>query len=387
MRTGVHSALAGVLAAVVAIGGAGLLIGELPTAAGQAPRTGAEMAANTSLVPHSALYVNASAPSAPMAPGEEFAAIFEVMVPAYTSGIAGDQVVIPPAYVQIPTTTGALHLYLNAVNFTVAGSAAESAPAGPPTRFGTALAFNASTVAALSSQQVAVTATWPYGGPSVEFRWTWTATAQDGSTAQGNYSAWTSVTPGQLASPTQAVAHTWVIGSPYELCLGGPIGGRTFSLHLATSSPVEQIDGGAVSVPVGPHAQFCWNSTFAVSVTPQQAFVHLWEYGNVTFLLLTVLIQITNDPAPPAGGGGSSPPLSSLATAALFGVGIVVVVVVVEILLVAGRARRRRAPTAGTTGAPPGAVADVGMSAETRGGPESAPMSAGGRESPTDLRG
>jgi len=341
---------------LIALGGTLLVVfaGLGPTHAGPFVPKGSDLSAPgptaawvqpfVSLTSHSNLYVNASAPSAALPPGEEFAAAYAVQVPGYTPALGPATVRIPNAVVQIPTTTGAMHLYLTQVNLSVTSTAVVTGAAGPLTRFGSPLAFNASAIAFLSTQGIAVTASWPYAGPAVQFRWHWTMTAPDGNTSSGPWSAWTSVVPGQLADIAIPISHVWTIGQAYEMCFSGPVGGRTFSIHLATSTPVQQLDGGAATVPVGGPTPYCWNSTLPTQVAPQSAFIHLWEYGNVTFLIYVIQVNLVTESSGGGAGGagddaGAIPPVTWLIVA----VGsVIVVIIAIEGLLLARSARRRR---------------------------------------------
>ena len=296
----------------------------------------------SALTSHAALYVNATPPSGTFPPGEELSAAYSVWVPSYTSNLGSATVQIPSAVVLLPSTSGTLHLYLNEVNLTVAGLSAVSGVAGPLTRFSSGLTFNTTASGILTTEGVAVMASWPYGGPAVQFRWHWTMTAPDGSTSSGPWSSWASVVPAQLAILEAPISHTWTIGSAYEMCFGGPIAGRTFSVHVATSNPIGQIDAGATSVPADHLGVYCWNSTLPSAVAAQQGFIHLWEYGNITFLLYVILIQLVNGTNGGAGSDGGTAGAPFL-TIVLFGAGAVVVVVAIELVVLARSGRLRRA--------------------------------------------
>ncbi|HKV90061.1 MAG TPA: hypothetical protein VJQ43_02560, partial [Thermoplasmata archaeon] len=282
-----------------------------PSGGSQAPpgALAAASRASAPLAPHAALYSNDSAPTGTLPPGEELEATYLVQVANFTSSVAGAIVRIPNAYVQLPTKTGSLHLYLDPVNVTITSSAAVTATAGPLTRYGPALAFNATGSALLSTQGLAVMAGWPNGGPAVQFRWHWTIIAPDGSTSGGPWSAPSNVVPDQLALLAPPISHVWVTAGSYTMCLLGSLGGRTFSLHVATTSPVQQIDAGSATAPAVAVAHFCWNSTLPANVTPQSVVLHLWEYGAIPYLLYAVSVDVVSPPAPaplPKASGGSA---------------------------------------------------------------------------------
>jgi|GEM_PF-2958335 len=296
---------------------------------------------------HANLYVNASAPTAATAPGTAITAEYSVQSTGYPGSPGPATITVPSAVVMIPTTDTLLHLYLAPVNLTLTGNASAEATAGPASKFGTALTFNTTGTALLSSQGIALMASWPHAQVPVEFRWRWAMSAPDGSTTEGTWSAWQSVVPAALAAFVPDPPHTWTLGSPYMTCLTGPLAGRSFSLHVSTANPVAQYDGGEVTVPTsGPGTTaFCWNSTLPTSIVPQQAFIHLWEFANLTYLLDVVLIEL----AAPGSGTAVTPPftppaINGWSVVLVAGAIIAAVIVGVELYLLAGYRRAHRPP-------------------------------------------
>jgi hypothetical protein len=316
-----------------------------PTAT-SAPDSGAQVAAapviSTSgpLSYHAALYVNDSAPAGNYLPGEEVSAQFEVQIPKYVSPDGALQVRIPNSLAEFPSTQGELHVYLSAVNFTVTSDAVFEAAAGPAARWTQATAFNASGVAFVSTQGLSVMGSWAYGEFSVKFSWRWVMTAVDGTPTSGNWSPMASVDPPSVANLASSPAHYWTVAEPYRMCMNGPIGGRTFGIHVSIANPVEQFNGAAFTVPSGFTNAYCWNNTLPTNLSTQQAFIHIWEFANVTFQLYDFPIQLMYN------GTGSSGFTdfvhSSYLPLLLIGIAVVLgIVAVVELSVLRARRRRR----------------------------------------------
>lgn len=305
------------------------------TAAAQLSTRGSVPGA-VALVPHSAIDSYAPGPNGTTPPGEQLSAGYEVEVPNYTASLGTPIVRVPNVLVRLPTTTGAIHLYLDAVNITVTSSAPVAAGAGPLTHLPAAETFNATSAGELSSQGLAVMAAWPYGEASVLFRWHWTSVGPDGSVGGGVWSNWTTVVPAELVDLGGQVGRTWTVASPYELCLTGALAGRTFSLRVATTSPPSQLDGGEASG--GAASYLCWNNSLPDSTPSQSAVVHLWETDNTTFLLEAFDVDLV------AAGSPTSwpPPASSSALIAEASGGVLAAAVALVLLHLVLRSKRPR---------------------------------------------
>ncbi|MCI4330359.1 MAG: hypothetical protein L3K19_00730 [Thermoplasmata archaeon] len=325
-----------------------------PTASGGA---GPE-APSPPLIYHSALYVNDTAPTGSTASGEVIAAIYRVSAPSYPASAGPATVRIPSALVELPTSTGGIHLYLASQNLTVNGSTPTTVTSGPASRFATPLRFNATSSALLSSQGVAIMASWPVGAYAVQFRWQWLLEAPDGSVTYGPWSNASTVTPAQIADLVFPSGPTWTIGQSNPSCVAGAVAGRTFSTHLSTVNPSAVIVTATVSVPNGQNGQLCWSNTVPAGTTPQVASLHFWEYSNLTYELTVVLVQIV---AASSGGGAASGGGSNwIPLIVLTGVLLTVLVVLEVVYVLAPQTlqrwippRLRRAPA--SVGPPSGA--------------------------------
>lgn len=255
------------------------------------------------LVYHAALYVNNTPPTGSTPSGEIIGALYRVTAPTYPANAAPATVRIPSTLVSIPTNTGGVHLYFSALNLTLNGNSTAVGTAGPANRFGSPLLFNTTPAAVLTTQGIAVAASWPTGTYSLQFRWQWVLEAPDGSTDYGPWSSATSVTPAQIADLTFPGGLGWTIGASNSICVGGEVAGRTFSAHLSTNNPSAVVVTGTVTVPAGQTGPFCWANVVPAGIAPQDGFLHLWEYGNLTYELTVVLVPLVGT----SGPGGAAP--------------------------------------------------------------------------------
>lgn len=330
MSWGPHeSGAAGAIAAIVVV-----LLGSWVGAAGTpAPADAGAQALSSSsppLVYHASLYENDSSPTGSTPSGETIGAVYAVSAPSYPSGAGPATVRIPSAVVQIATTSGPIHLYFGSLNLTLNGNGSASGAAGPSSRFSSPLQFNSSPAAFLSTQGLSVMASWPYGSYSVQVRWQWVLVAPDGSIQSGPWSGWSTVTPAQIADLSTASGSSWTVGAPQQVCLSGPVAGRTFSVHLSIANPSQVFVTGTVTVPAAQSGAYCWTNTVPAGTAPQQAFLHLWEYANLTFMLVVVEVQLVN----PGGGGGGGSASGGTGWVPLATIGIVALVVVVALEVV-----------------------------------------------------
>jgi hypothetical protein len=291
---------------------------------------------------HAAIYANASSPTGTFLPGEQVDAQFQVQVPSYTSSLGAVQVRIPNSLAEFPSTTGPLHVYLSAVNFTITSAAVFQAVAGPAGRWTGDTSFNASGVAFLSTQGLSVMSSAPYGSIAVQFSWRWVMTAVDGTPNSGIWSPVASVEPPAIANLAGSPAGTWTVGEPYNLCMNGPIAGRTFGIHVSIANPIEQFTGASFTVPTNFGNAYCWNNTLPSNISTQQAFIHIWAFANVTFQLYNFPIMLVTTSTNSTSLTSSFLHLSYLPLL-LFGLAVVIgVVVVVEVAVLSARRRRKQ---------------------------------------------
>ncbi|MCI4336836.1 MAG: hypothetical protein L3K17_06540 [Thermoplasmata archaeon] len=346
---------------VVAVTAGILMAGVFTASPTTAAATGAPLASSPAptLIDHANLYVNETPPTGTTPAGETIGAVFAVQAPAYPASASAGTVRIPASVMELPSSTGELRVYFAALNLTIHGANATSGAPGPSVRFTTGIQFNTSPPAFLSTQGLSVMASWAYGAYPVEFRWQWVLVSPDGSTGSGPWSNWTSVTPPQLVDLSAPSSQAWTVGAPQSLCVNGTIAGRTFSAHVSTSNPAAVFVTATVTVPAGQTAPYCWQNTLPVGTPSQTAYVHLWEYENLTFQLVIVGVQLISPTGGGGGGGavGGGPGINWFAVAAIATV-VLATLVALEVAYVLSpptfqRILRRPTGTGLTPGAPP----------------------------------
>lgn len=304
------------------------------------------------LTSHANLLVNDTAPSGAFPAGETLTVVYSIQVLGAPAGAIGTKVDIPSAVVQLPATPSVVRLYPHSVEATIGPNGSVWATPGSGTTISSSIAFNATGNSFLSTYGVAVTASWPYGQYTIQFQWRWVLVAADGASTTGPWSSPVSVLPALLAKFAVPPPSSWVKGAPYALCLTGPIAGRTFSVHVYISDPLQQFDDGPVSVPSSAAVPFCWNSTLPNDVHTQLASIHLWEYSNVTYLLSVLPVQIVNATQTPVHGGVAAATVGWLPFALGGGV-VAVAVTVVGLVLLLNQQRSRRRPPRSPDGVAP----------------------------------
>jgi hypothetical protein len=256
-----------------------------------------------------ALTANGSGPNAAEDSAYKITIAYHVQFANVTYPQGPYSVAIPGLVALLPTTTGELHIYLPPSNFTSPSRTGESPYTSDSLRVPSGTDFTTSAPATLSSSGLALMASWPYGNGSIEVQWQWIATFGDGSQQTGALSPWQYVEPTQIALIEGYPPTSLPAGSNYELCLGGPIAGRTFSVHFTSTQPVQTYNGPQVTIPLSESGTYCWNSTIPSPLAPQSLSIHLWEYGKLTFLVYETSVAIGN------GQTSTSPPGTTLPAA------------------------------------------------------------------------
>lgn len=293
---------------------------------------------------HANLSVTATPPSGSTPTGESVGADYSLQAPGLSAGTQAT-VRIPSAVVEIWTSGGPVHVYFSALNVTVVGASAVTGALGPSARFSAPLAFNATPGALLSTEGLAVMASWSSGASPVAFRWQWVLGAPDGSATLGPWSNATTVVPARLVDLTIPQGRLWTTGTAPSMCAGNAAASRTFSARLALTSPNTNLLTATVTVPATPADPYCWSNPIPASTAPQAAFVHVWELGNVTFLVGVLAVQLVA-PGTPTGpghtpGSGRIAPLSLGVLALAVGGAVCALVLVLAI----PEARRRVLPS------------------------------------------
>ncbi|MCI4345931.1 MAG: hypothetical protein L3K07_04180 [Thermoplasmata archaeon] len=202
---------------------------------------------------------------------------------------------VPQAEATFFFSNGSVHLFRPAfeLNFS-SGSPTSSPLENLSTLVRVGLPFNQSSSAILSSQLAAVMSDQPYGAVHLAVTWHWILISPDGSTFSGAWGRPYSVLPALFVQMTNAGPTVLHPGDSFGMCLTGPLGGRTFSLHLEIANPLN--DFVRVNRTVAPNTTgpLCWSARVATWVSPQVLIAHVWAYDRVTLLLYIVKVTIVN---------------------------------------------------------------------------------------------
>ena len=263
-----------------------------------------------------------AAPGGTFYPGTYLRAQFEIGLASGRSYTTPVQVWVPGTAAQFPTNQGPVRLAHLAVNYTfVPGGPTESNATNLTTLITYAGSFNATGNATLSSQLVALMSNQPYGTLNVTVSWRWLVGLPDGSVEVGAWTRPVTIMPALYAALVSIGPTTLAPGSSVSVCLGGPIAGRTFSLHLETVNPYDDFIQVNSTAPAsgGP---LCWSAPIPPWVPPQGLLAHVWDYDAVTLLLYNVKIALVNASALPTTGPFAALLTPSGAATTVAGIGL-----------------------------------------------------------------
>ena|SRR5579862_9252959 len=332
-----------------------VLLASLPgVIAGATPSFGAEprptsLAAPSvaALVYHANLSFTVSVPAVVLPMGVEFGSTYEVVVPTFPSSSQPEYVLVPGALLRFPTSVGYSQLNLPAVNVTIRDNGTVTVPIGPLIREAAGRTIPINQTATLSTQGVAVSATWPAGKYPTDVRWQWLEVNPNGGRTNGSWSAWQEVDPAQVVSVLGTVPKIISVGNTYPICLEGPIAGRSFAVHLSVGLNGTQIKLGVAEVPLLSPSPFCFNNTLSVPVSPQAAYLHVWEDGSTPYLHFVFKVQVENPGGEtPSGPSRDLPAFFGVPSAYLIVAGVLLIVALAMVLWVRRRPPTRVAPVA-----------------------------------------
>ena len=223
---------------------------------------------------HGALFENLTGPVGFADTGSRLTIELRFEVPAGSTIPPGSLIHVPGTVAQFNTVTGAMHVYLSEANVSVNGTGLVTSSVNVSDRFTSPETFPAHTNATLSSQGFAVTTSWPEGSAKLGAQWRWSLATTDGATTGGGWAPWERIGAAQLAWVVSSSPTSLPVGAPFPICLSGPVGNRTFTIHVTTSVPFETFEGPLASVPQGS-GTYCWNTTMPTGVGSQSVTVHL----------------------------------------------------------------------------------------------------------------
>lgn len=251
---------------------------------------------------HGNFTLGAPAPTGTYSANTKMTVSYQVQVPSFESGAAAGLVHVPETEATFNTAGGEIHVFLPAENFTITGSGPTGLTPNSTTLLASSGTFTTG-VPTFTTEGFALTASWPYGGPEVQVQWSWTLSGA--TTGASGWTPWASVDPTEVAWISGTPNEFVTLGSLYNFCLSGPVAGRTFALHITTNDPSEIFNGAEATAPASTTKPFCWTTVMPTGVPPQQAIIHVWEFGSLTFLLFQVPIDLLAVSPPPASAGSS----------------------------------------------------------------------------------
>ncbi len=332
------------LGAAVAVAGIILLAGPWSFAPAGASQPQVELQGSGNF------YLNTTGPSGFVDPGSRLTVQYRIYDPTYPASSGPATVRVPATLATFATTGGSvIRVFLSPTNFVLRGDGAVSEVANGSMRLATGETFVAGANATISSNGYAVQASWAPGTYPVRLQWQWVVTLADGTQTAGPWSGWSTISPAQIATIVGQPPSSLAVGGAFPICLAGPIAGREFTVHIATTAPIQTFNGPTVTVPASFGSFFCWNTTIPSTWGPQTVLAHIWELSSLSYMLYQQPIQLTNASGgvlPPAGGGGGAAWPAALWTPIWLGwvsplVLLLSAAVILGLLWAAGRRRAR----------------------------------------------
>jgi hypothetical protein len=272
------------------------------SAGGAAPSSsgsgGAQFTTESAAVCNSPTYTSPSSllitlpdPVGTLGTGGSVTVDYEFAVYHSTVNTTGMIVTLPSAFASFPLTSGTETLDIQPTAVAIPASGwASSTSMDHTVKLTSNEAYKVGASATLSTQKLAVMAPANYTKLTLEFRWSWSYTAANGTLGQSGWSVPTSTdhTPAQLRSifyPAPFVSFlgsggsTVTIGTNYTATLGGAVNGDYFLLEMEFPSTGKVVQAQAQTAPVGA-------TTFVVyipmidytnSLSPGSYLVHIHD--------------------------------------------------------------------------------------------------------------
>jgi hypothetical protein len=236
-------------------------------------------------------------PSGSLYPGSSLGAQYTVSLRSTLSGPTPLSVWVPPAELIFATSLGPYRVFGPWANFTFGGNGSVSSVLSATFNLSlTAQApatFNSTNRTVFSSQLVAIMSSLPHGSVNLSVAWRWVVAGPDGSVAMSPWANSSLIDPAYFASVESFGPPQLTAGQSYGVCIGGPIAGRLFSLHLEVAKPYD--DFVQVNNSVSANATTaCWSATVPQGIAPGPLLAHIWSYDRVTLLLYVLKFNLVN---------------------------------------------------------------------------------------------
>ncbi|MCI4341911.1 MAG: hypothetical protein L3K11_06040 [Thermoplasmata archaeon] len=301
-----------------------------PVAPGSPAAAGHPLPAGFSTSPNGNFTLFTGGPTGAFYPGTLFRAEYSLTLLAAPPGAPPLQVWVPPPLLSFSTSLGAVHLFGPWANFTFGApgspSANQSAVFNVSAFTLTSGSFVAGNKTIFTSQLVSVMANLPYGAANLSLSWRWKIVQPDGGTSSSAWSPPAVIHPGYYVSVVSAGPSALGPLGSYAVCITGPLGGRTFSLHLEIAKPLDDFSKTNITAPASA-TSLCWSTSVPPGIPAGPLLAHVWAYDQVTTLLYVFKLTLLNS-TPPSGGPldwwAQGPHAANLA-ALVAGLGVIVV--------------------------------------------------------------
>jgi hypothetical protein len=241
-------------------------------------------------------------------PGTSLGAQYTVSLRTPLSSPSPLAVYVPPPELIVATSIGALRVFGSWANFTFGGNGSVSSVLSATYNLSLTIelpaTYNATNRTIFSSQLVAIMSSLPYGSVNLSVAWRWVVAGPDGSIAKSPWANSSLIDPAYFASVESFGPAQLTPGQSYGVCIGGPIAGRLFSLHLEIAKPYDDFVHVNESVPAGATSA-CLSATVPQGIAPGPLLAHIWSYDRVTLLLYVLKLTLVNATA------GAPPTLAS----------------------------------------------------------------------------
>ena len=287
---------------------------------------------------------------------------YELRDPNYTSTQKGLYVRVPAPTAQFNVSYGQLRLQMpgitvafNSTNWTNPANTTTSEQLLNETVFPNTGRV-ANDRAALSSGDLALTSPETFGALTIDLRWRWAASPSFGANFTGSWepsASGVAIEPDQFVQLLSPASQTVSPGQGVAVCLGGPVAGRTFSLHAVMPSP--RLDFATRNGTVAPNgvSPYCQTLVLPTWLEPQNINVYVWDLSTsnstpgviTSFLLYVIKVNVV-------GASPSTPSLYGIPLGTWYlGLGAATAVLLLAIayaLWRGGPGSRRAAPDHGS---------------------------------------